>query len=102
MSVSLSKDTPTVTDLDDYIRDGLKHFTPETTFLEKKGFEIGSHEVVRLKMQAIIMNIPMGEAIYFIKDGGTIWIISGLSHYNEFNDWLKTFDQIAHTFRVNP
>jgi len=102
VSVDLTKDTPTVTDLDDYIRDGLKHFTPETTFLEKKSFEIGSYEVERLKMQAIIMNVPMGEAIYFIKDGGTIWIITGLSHYDEFSKWLRTFDQIAHTFRINP
>ena len=31
VSVSLSKDTPTLANLDDYIRDGLKHFTPETT-----------------------------------------------------------------------
>jgi hypothetical protein len=102
VSVSLSKDTPTVTDLDDYIRDGLKHFTPETTFLEKRAFEVGSYEAERLKMQAIIMNTPIGEVIYFIKDGGTIWIITGLSEYNEFNDWLTTFDQIAHTFRANP
>ena len=102
VSVSLSKDTPTVTDLDDYIRDGLKHFTPETTFLEKKGFEIGSYEVVRLKMQAIIMNIPMGEAIYFIKDGGNIWIVGAISHYDEFHKWLPIFDQIVRTFRINP
>ena len=101
VSVSLSKDTPTVANLDDYIRDGLKHFTPETTFLEKKKFEIGSYEAVRLKVQAIVMNIPMGEAVYFIKDGGDIWIISGLSRYDEFGKWLKTFDQIAHTFRIN-
>jgi hypothetical protein len=102
VSVSLSKDTPTVTNLDDYIRDGVKQFTPDMTFLEKRSFEVGSYEAVRLKMQAIIMNIPMGEAIYFIKDGGTIWIITGLSHYDEYNNWLKTFDQIAHTFRINP
>jgi hypothetical protein len=43
----------------------------------------------------------MGQAVYFIKDGGDIWIISGLSNYDEFGKWLKTFDQIAHTFRIN-
>ena len=42
VSVSLSRDTPTVANLDDYIREGLKNFTPETTFLEKKKFEIGN------------------------------------------------------------
>ncbi len=102
VSISLTKDTPTVADLDDYVRDGLNHFTPETTFLEKKSFAIGSYEVVRVKIQAIVMNIPMGEAIYFIKDGVTIWMISGLSHYAEFSKWLRIFDQIAHTFRINP
>ena len=102
VSVGLTKDTPAVTTLDDYIRDGLKHFTPETTFLEKKKFEIGTYEAVRLKMQVIIMNVPMGEAIYFIKDGGNVWIISGLSHYDEFHTWLPIFDQIARTFHINP
>jgi hypothetical protein len=49
-----------------------------------------------------MINIPMGEVIYFIKDGGNIWILSCVSHYDEFSKWLPIFDQIAHTFRVNP
>jgi len=102
VSVSLTKETPTVTELDDFIREGLKHFTPDTTYLEKKRFEIGGYEAQRLKLQVIMINIPMGEVIYFIKDGGNIWILSGISHYDEFGKWLPTFDQIAHTFRVNP
>ena len=101
VSVGLTKDTPTVTDLDDYIREGVKQFTPDTTFLEKKKFEIGSYEAVRVKMQVIMLNVPMGEAFYFIQDGGTIWILTGLSHYDEFSNWLKTFDQIARNFRIN-
>lgn len=102
VSISLTKDTQTGTDLDDYIRDGIKQFTPDMTFLEKKKFEIGSYEVERVKVQAIILNVPMGQALYFIKDGSTIWIVDGISHYDEFNKWIKTFDQIAHTFRINP
>jgi len=102
VSISLTKDRPTVTDLDDYIRDGIKQFTPDMTFLEKKKFEIGNYEAERVKVQAIIMNVPMGQALYFIKDGGTIWIVDGISHYSEFSKWIKTFDQIAHTFRINP
>ena len=102
VSVGLTKDIPAVATLDEYIRNGLKNFTPETTFLEKKTFKIGSYEAVRLKMQVIISNVPMGEAVYFIKDGGTIWILADISHYTEFSTWLKIFDQIAKTFRINP
>jgi hypothetical protein len=102
VSVGLTKDTPAETDLDDYIQKGLVQFTPETTFLEKKKFQVGSYEAIRLKMQAIINNIPMGEAIYFIKDGGNIWIVGTISHYDEFHKWLPIFDQIVRTFRINP
>jgi hypothetical protein len=55
-----------------------------------------------MKMQAIINNIPMGEAIYFIKDGGNIWIVGTISHYDEFHKWLPIFDKIVRTFRINP
>ncbi|HVM71868.1 MAG TPA: hypothetical protein VMT91_08920 [Anaerolineales bacterium] len=102
VSIGLNKDTPTVADLDDYIQAGLKQFTPETTFLEKKPFSIGTYEAKRVKLQVIISNITAGEAIYFIKDGGTIWTIEALSTYDEFHDWLLTFDKIARTFRINP
>ena len=102
VSVGLTKDTPAETDLDDYIQKGLVQFTPDTTFLEKKKFQVGSYEAIRLKMQAIINNVPMGEAIYFIKDGGNIWIVGAISHYDEFHKWLPIFDQIVRTFRINP
>ena len=102
VSVGLTRDTPAETDLDDYIQKGLVQFTPDTTFLEKKKFQVGSYEAIRLKMQAIINNIPMGEAIYFIKDGGNIWIVGAISHYDEFHKWLPIFDQIVRTFRINP
>lgn len=102
VSVGLTRDTPAETDLDDYIQKGLVQFTPDTTFLEKKKFQVGSYEAIRMKMQAIINNIPMGEAIYFIKDGGNIWIVGTISHYDEFHKWLPIFDQIVRTFRINP
>ena len=101
-SIGLAKDTPTVANLDDYIQAGLKQFTPDTTFLEKKPFSIGSYEAKRVKLQVIISNITAGEVIYFIKDGGTIWTIEAISSYDQFHDWLLTYDKIARTFRINP
>jgi hypothetical protein len=102
VSVGLEKYTPVTTNLDDYIREGLTQFTPDTTFLEKKKFVVGSYEAQRLKLQTIITNISVGEAVYFIKDGGNIWMLAGICRYEDFHTWLTTFDQIAHTFRINP
>ena len=101
VSMGLLKYTPTETDLDDYIRTGLTQFTPDTTFLEKKKFAVGSYEAQRLKLQTIITNISVGEAVYFIKDGGNIWMLAGICRYEDFHTWLPIFDQIAHTFRIN-
>jgi hypothetical protein len=78
----LTNDTPTVTDLDDYVREGLKQFTPDTTFLEKKKFEIGSYEALRLKLQMIIANVPVGEGVYFIKDATSGFLLASLIMMN--------------------
>jgi hypothetical protein len=102
ISVSLTKDTTTLTDLDDYVQEGLEKLSSDTTFLEKKKFEIGTYEAVRLKLEVIFGVVPVGVAVYFIKDGGTIWTLSGASHYDEFRDWVPIFDQVARTFRINP
>jgi hypothetical protein len=76
-------------------------FTPDTTFLEKKKFAVGSYEAQRVKLQTIITNISVGEAVYFIKDGGNIWMLAGICRYEDFHTWLPIFDKIAHTFRIN-
>jgi hypothetical protein len=101
-NVSLSKDTGILTDLDGYVQQGVKQFTQEVTYLEKKDFEIGTYEARRLRMEVIISNVPIEEAIYFIKDGDTVWIISGFSEITDFHDWLPIFDKIARTFRITP
>jgi len=101
VSVNLTNEKTTLSNLDDFVQEGLTQFTPQMTFLEKKNFEIGTYEELRLKLQMIFNNVPMGEAIYFIKDGDTVWILSGVSHYDEFHDWILIFDKIAHTFRIN-
>ena len=102
VNVSLTKDTTALNDLDDYIQVGIQNFTPDTTFLEKRNFEIGTYEARRLKLEVVLENIPMENATYIIRDGETIWIVSAISHYDEFRDWLTIFDKIARTFRISP
>ncbi len=101
VSVNLTNEKTTLSNLDDFVQEGLTQFTPQMTFLEKKNFQIGTYEALRLKVQMIFNSVPMGEAIYFIKDGDTVWILSGLSHYDEFRNWILIFDKIARTFRIN-
>jgi hypothetical protein len=102
VSIGLTKDTTALTDLDDYIQEGLQKISSETTFLEKKKIQIGTYEAARVKMEVIISSVPAGVAVYFIQDGGTIWTLTCISHYDEFRDWVPIFDQIARTFRINP
>jgi hypothetical protein len=101
VSVNLTNEKTTLSNLDDFVQEGLTQFTPQMTFLEKKNFQIGTYEALQLKVQMIFNSVPMGEAIYFIKDGDTVWILSGLSHYDEFRNWILIFDKIARTFRIN-
>jgi hypothetical protein len=102
VSVGLTKDATVLTDLDDYIQEGLQRISSETTFLEKKKIQIGTYEAARVKMQVIISSVPAGVAVYFVQDGGNIWTLTCISHYDEFRDWVPIFDQIAGTFRINP
>ena len=102
VNVNLTKDTTTLIDLEDYIREGLKQFPADVTFLEKKKIEIGTYAAYRVKIEVVVGVVPIEESIYFIQDGGTIWTLSGVSHYDEFRDWVPIFDQIAGTFRINP
>jgi hypothetical protein len=101
-SVSLSNEIGIKTDLDTFVQEGVKQFTRDVTYLESKKFEIGIYEVKRLKLEVIVSNIPLENVLYFIKDGDTVWIISGFSHLEDFHDWLPIFDQIARTFRITP
>jgi len=101
VSINLTSESTKLSDLDDYVQEGLMQFSPGMTLLEKKKFEIGNYEVRRLRIQMIYNNVPVGNAIYFIKDGDTVWILSGISHYDEFRKWILIFDKIAHTFRFN-
>ncbi len=89
-------------DLDEFIRTFVAEFPAEMTFLEKRKFEVGAYPAYRVKVQAIVDSVSIAEAMYFIQDGDTVWILGGISHYDVFNDWLPIFDQIAHTFRINP
>ena len=102
VSVGLTNDATALTNLDDYIQEGLQKISSETTFLEKKKIQIGTYEAARVKMQVIISSVPAGVVVYFIQDGGTIWMVTCISHYEEFRDWVPIFDQIAGTFRINP
>jgi hypothetical protein len=89
-------------DLDEFIRAFLTEIPAGMNFLEKRKFEIGTYPAYRVKVQAIVDTVSIMEAMYFIQDGDTIWIMGGISSYDNFNDWLPIFDQIAHTFRINP
>ena len=100
INLSLTKDKLTTADLDEFIKQGLGDITPDTTILERKKFAIGTYDARRLKTEVIINNIPVMGVIYFIKDGDTVWIIAGISHFDEFGKWLPIFDQVARTFRI--
>jgi hypothetical protein len=101
VGVYLYKDEGVTSDVDDYIRAGLGHFASDTTFLEKKAFQIGTFDVRRVKYQYFYLGIPIGMVDYLIKDGSTVWVISCRAYYSELADWLPIFDQIAHTFRIS-
>ena len=102
VTLSLTNEKSTATDLDGFIQDGLVNITPDATILEKKKFVIGTYEARRLKTEVIINNIPVMGVIYFVQDDATVWILAGVSHYDEFSKWLPVFDQVARTFRLNP
>lgn len=102
VNLFMTKDTTTKTDLDDYIREGIMKFPSDVTFLEKRGFNVGTYVASRVEVEVVVGSTPIEEAIYFIKDGGNVWQIFGVSHYDEFRKWVPIFDQIAHTFRINP
>jgi prepilin-type N-terminal cleavage/methylation domain-containing protein len=60
-----------------------------------------TYAAARVEVEVVVGSTPMEEAIYFIKDGGNVWQILCVSHYDEFRKWVPIFDQIAHTFRIN-
>ena len=102
ININLTNEVVTVNDLDTYVQEGLTQLPHDVTYLERKKYAIGTYEAMRLKVQVIVMNMSVEEAIYLIKDGDTIWLITCASHFDEFHDWLPIFDQIARTFRISP
>ena len=99
VNLALTKDS-TTGDLDSFIKQGLTTFNRDAIYLERKKFEIGSYEAIRLKVEVILGDLPVEEVLYFIKDGETVWILTMGTHINDFHDWLPVFDQIARTFRI--
>jgi hypothetical protein len=94
-------------DMDVYIRENVKYFPTynslvDMTLLEKKKFSIGAYEAMRLKIETIILKLPVEAAMYLVKEGDKFWIITCSTYYEDYHDWLPTFDKIARTFRVNP
>jgi hypothetical protein len=100
------KDVPGY-ELDDYIREEVTYFPAYTsiidmTLLEKKKLSIGSYEARRLKVETIILGIPVEAAMYVVKDGSKFWMITCSTYFEEYYDRLPTFDNVARTFRINP
>jgi hypothetical protein len=102
VNINLTNEVVTVSDLDAYVQEGLAQLPREVTYLERKKFAIGSYEAMRLKVEIIVMNLPIEEAMYMIKDGDTVWLISCSTHLEDFREWLPIFDQVARTFRISP
>jgi hypothetical protein len=100
-NIGIDNESGISSDLDTYVTETLGHFSTEITFLERKKFQIGTYEAMRLKVQVIILGVSVEEAIYLIKDGSTVWDITCATYYDEFHDWQPVFDQIAQTFRIN-
>ena len=100
-TISLMRDDGITSDLEKYVLDQLGHLSTQYTYLGRQDFQIGSYEAMRLKVQVVILGVSIGEAMYLVKNGSTVWSITCASYYNEFNNLLPTFDQVAHTFRIN-
>jgi len=93
--------------LDEYISESVKYFPGmssiiDMTLLEKRVFTIGDYEVRRLRVETIVSTIPVEAAMYLVKDNDKVWMITCSTYFDEYYDWLPTFDKIARTFRINP
>ncbi len=105
--ISLSKESVPGMDLDTYVDENLDNFPDfslymNTTILEKKDFKDEAYEIKRIRVEYILLNVPVEHAYYIVKDGDTFWAITCATYLKDFMTWLSDFDKVARTFRVNP
>ena len=106
-NILLGTDIASSLDMDVYIRENVRYFPTynslvDMTLLEKKRFSIGSYETMRLKIETIILGMPVEAAMYIVKEGDKFWIITCSTYFGNYRAWLPIFDNIARTFRLNP
>jgi hypothetical protein len=72
------------------------------TVVEQKLLTTGAYEMGRLIIDAEIQGVRAREALYFIKDGSTLWLVTCASGRDDFAQHLVEFEQAVATFKALP
>jgi hypothetical protein len=72
------------------------------TVVEQELLTTGAYEMGRLIIDAEIQGVRAREALYFIKDGSTLWLVTCAAGRDDFAQHLVEFEQAVATFKALP
>lgn len=69
-------------------------------FLDSRTLELGNRETVRFLTSIEMEGVQTHQAVYMLNEAGSLWIISFITHPDELDARLPTFEKAVASFRV--
>ncbi|HEM46360.1 MAG TPA: hypothetical protein ENO23_04860 [Alphaproteobacteria bacterium] len=92
----------TVITVDDYLDAAVGQFPAEFQVVERETLSIGDLPAGRLTIEFSVSGVNGKEALYVVKDGTTLWVITYATGMDEFDERWPVFQVSAQTFAIQP